>query len=266
MVVLKMRRGFPLQLAPVQIPRVTADDVERYMLVLNPLYHVVEATCNEMSAAVRALTVENEEGHLDRLFIDHLKKERVLYGRGRHGKFSMRFHRLKRRPHIRLTLSLGSEPFLQQVNIEPVFIFWNLKEYPIHVFCEWPLDETSGVDLTDLSVYAESPHQSINSHAFVRPIQTYPHVGQMCTEDTLVRILMLHRGADDFDPATCLLEQLRAAARILKYGLRQRDRHISQYHPFHKVPDEQYQAVIRGWERANRLAKKHGAEIVRYVR
>lgn len=87
-------------------------------------------------------------------------------------------------------------------------------------------------------------------------------------EETPYRIIKLHHRQDNFDPVLCLLEQLRAAARILRYGLRSRDVGIAQHNPFAKIkdPEKQFQAIIKERHRAKKYARKHKAELISFFR
>jgi hypothetical protein len=164
---------------------------------------------------------------------------------------------------------MGSRPFIQQVVKDPIFVFWDLRQHPITVFTEWILNRAGGSMLQALGqipVMAESNHPSICCHAFVERDRAYPHRGKICMEETPLRIVSLHRRHPGFDPVSCLLEQMRAAVRILRYGVRERDRKISQHNPYRPDEVRDYQALVMGWDAARDLAGRHNAEIVPYAR
>jgi hypothetical protein len=266
MVVAQLRKDFPVSKDIILRKKISGNDIEDYFTIRNPLYQMVVSIYQTMERALRPRMNKKKEDQADRLFLDGLEKQRVLHGKGKYKNFSIRFYRNRGRSAVRLILSLGNKPFLQQVSSKPaVFIFWDLKKYPISVFFQQHMSDDE-IDLANIGLYAQCRHTSIWRHAFIKRTQKYPPVGSICMEYTNWRILALHRRYSRFNPAACLIEQLRAAARILRYGVRERDRQICQHNDFRKVPENEYQAVIKGWTRARRFAQEHDAEIVPYAR
>ncbi|MGA1824553.1 MAG: hypothetical protein ACMUIP_07785 [bacterium] len=239
----------------------------------NPFFQMLCGICKEITSMIdwcRILDSE-EEKQADQKFLHYLQKNSVLSGKGDYHDFSMKWLLFNNRPAIRLQYSIGNTPFLQQVSREPVFIFWDLKKYPINIIIQHYLDETSNfmqfISFNNIQFQAECSHPSILKHAFVGGTSTSRHSfeGNICMENTASRILSLSN-KDTFDPAICLLEQMRAAGRILRFGVRERDKGIGQLNSYKKELETNYQAVIKGWPQASAFAREHNAEIVQYNR
>jgi hypothetical protein len=267
MVILGLRNVSSSLRGSIQDRQFMRSDLERYFPLQNPFYQSVVGAYDDMRWKIQHLTFDEQSDCLDRTFLEMFSGKRLWRGQGPYKNFSMEFIRATDRPSARIAMSLGNKPFLQQVSQDPIFILWDLKKYPVSVFVQHPLD--GAVDLTALStipVQTKCAHPSIYRHAFVNRARNHPHVGSICMEDTRRRILSVQRRQDHFDPAIYLLEQIRGAGRILRYGVRARDKRISQHNHYSKVPPEEYQAVIQGQAQAQQFAKEHGVEIVSYAR
>jgi hypothetical protein len=212
----------------------------------------------------------------DQKFIKYLEDKKILNGIGEYRNVSIESGVHEHRQTAKLVISLGTKPFLMQMNSTPIFVLWNLSKYPIRVVLENFMHSDGEINFLDyLHFKAESTHKSILRHPFVNSngskMVDQWFRGNMCVEETHLRVLSMHKAYGRhslFDPAVCLLEQLRGAARVLKFGVCFRDRNINKYNDFSKIsrPELTYQAIVKGWNNANAFAKKHNAEIVRYMR
>jgi hypothetical protein len=249
--------------------KIDLSDLDEPISVPNPFYQLALHAFAEAQSAFRSIKRpgdENGEEVRDQAFLQLVRKERLLEGVGEYRKFSIR---LQPPDVLRISLSLGNRPFLQQVGVSPTFIYWDLKKYPVHIFFQFPLTEFTQIErglVTNAIFFVESNHPSIFRHAFVRRYRENSRVGTICTEATSLRILNLLRSGPSFDPVVCLLEQMRAAGRILKYGVRERDQHLQQYNPFTRVEWKEYQKVVNGWDEARRFAQEKRADIIPYER
>ena len=249
--------------------RITPEDIEREFGLINPLYRTAEQTCDGILPQLSSPTTGKSVTAEDRSFLEMLSRRFILFGQGAYRHFSIQhwgYH--DGRACVAVCLSLGRKPFLQQAVAEPMFIYWDLKNHPITVFFYFVIEEGKLVDLLNSIVMTECNHPSICRHAFVRRAQEQapPHYGTVCTENTRFRLLGLLEKASELDPAAFLVAQLRATARILRYGLRQRDLGITQHNQFGKVPASEFQAVIQGYDQASEFAARNGAEIVYFDR
>jgi len=268
MPVFRLQKGFSVSKAGQVPEKIQPEHFEAFYSVPNPFHRIVEKVARQVDRIPEAAggNAEDQETLVDRSFLETLQSKYHLPGKGPYQDFSIQYLIGKGQYAVRLSHTIGSRPFLQQVIAEPTFVYWDLKRFPVTVFCEQLLSGNPMINLEAPQFIASSMHGSICRHAFVKPIHEYFNFGSVCTERTSLRILGLHRRLRPFDPAHCLLEQLRAAGRILRYGIRERDRGISIHNPFDKVPEKEYQAVIRGYDEARAFAARKGAEIVYYSR
>jgi hypothetical protein len=275
---LKLRKGvitnnglFPKKLASFDIVGQFKD--------VNPFQKYIGDLVNTFEAEVRELLRDQSEADelgRDREFIQLLEKRKVLAGSGEYHNVQIEMYRNIRDgyPYLKLSQSLGNRSFLMQMHSSPVFTFWDLKAYPIRVVVERKLENPDELipleSLTHLIYQAESAHRSICTHPFVRAtgIVNGCYRGAICMEETHMRLFSLHNRQDKFDPVIYILLVMKAAARILRNGVRFRDRSVPQHNPYVKVnnPESQYQAVVKGLKQAQDLARKHNAEIIRYLR
>jgi hypothetical protein len=235
---------------------------------ISPLYRVAEHTSDRLARllAEPPRLVEAEE---DAAFMDQLRGRYTLNGRGAYRNFSIQnWGAREGKLCTSVCLSLGRKPFLQQTLPEPVFIHWDLRKYPVTVFAYMMIGSDTETDVVFSDILVWCNHPSICRHAFVRRLKEDgpPHYGTVCTESTRHRLLRLLTLDTAFDPAAYLVEKLRSAARVLRYGLRRRDMGITQYNPFAKVPETEFQAVIRGYAEARRFADQTRAEFVTFDR
>jgi hypothetical protein len=250
---------------------ISHEDIEKEDCFENPFARIISWVFGQAEKALLPPPRQKREDlELDRSFILQLKSCRSMKGSGDYRNFSVEIAPLKDGALFgRICMSLGDTPLLQQVSVKPIFLFWDLKTHPTTVFFEQSLEipgRTPYWQLGHAKLLVHSNHQSITRHAFVQPIADDETTGSICTEQTFDRTISLHNSSEHFDPVLCLLDQLRAAGRILKYGVRSRDKAINQHNLYGKVPDGEYQAVIKGWPEAKAFAEKHKAEIVPYVR
>jgi hypothetical protein len=264
-----LRGKWAEKLSPNPGEKIELSDLDEPVCFPNPFYHLALQAFGEAEGAFHSSRrPEDEKGEeaRDQAFLQRLRRAWVLEGVGEYKKFQIHFHPSE---FLTLSMSLGKKPFLQQVGVSPIFVYWDLKKHPIYVFAQFSLNECTQIErgmLTNTVFFAESDHPSILRHAFVRRVRENSPAGSICTESTSLRILNLLRSGPSFDPVFCFLEQMRAAARILKYGVRERDQNIQQHNPFPQVQWQEYQAVVQGWEEARKFAREKGADIIPYER
>jgi hypothetical protein len=246
---------------------------------INPFQKYIGDLVNSFEYEVRGLLKDKSEADelaRDREFMQLLEKRKVLKGRGECRNVQIEMYRNVSDgcQYLKLSMSLGNRSFLMQMYTSPVFTFWDLKTYPIRVVLEKKLEYPNELipleSLTHFIYQAESAHHSISRHPFVRAsgVVNGCYRGAICMEETHLRLFSLHHRQDKFDPVIYILQVMKAAVRILRNGVRYRDRSVSQHNPYIKVknPESQYQAVVKGWQQVQDLARKHNAEIIRYVR
>jgi hypothetical protein len=275
---LKLRKGiitnnglFPKKLSSFDIVGQFTD--------INPFQKYIGDLVNSFESEMRGLLKDKSEADelaRDREFMQLLEKRKVLRGRGEFRNVQIEMYRSVRDgcQYLKLSMSLGNRPFLMQMYSSPVFTFWDLKAYPIRVVLEkkleYPNESIPLESLTHLIYQAESAHHSICRHPFVRAsgIVNGCYRGAICMEETHLRLFSLHHRQAKFDAVIYILQVMSAAARILRNGVRYRDRSVSQHNPYVRVknPESLYQAVVKGWPQVQALARKHNAEIIRYVR
>jgi hypothetical protein len=256
---------------------ISMKDIEHFLLMDNPFLKIIKESYEGLERELKLLyaaTSEADEQALDLKFFNVIEKEKRLQGCGEYQNITIERSRSRTGPSLKLSHCLGHKPFLLQMCEKPIFSFWDLKKHPIRIVLEKtlrnPQEDVRMDALNSIVFQAESDHPSICRHPFVREagmVNRYFR-GNICMEETPYRILKLHHRQDNFDPVVCLLEQLRAAARILRYGLRSRDIGIPQHNPFAKIknPEKQFQAIIKERHRAKDYARKHKAEIISFFR
>jgi hypothetical protein len=248
---------------------ISLDDIDKEVLIANPFFQTISRVCTVVRDTRVNDVGEEDEIQRDRVFLEHFKGHKLLHGVGEYRGFSLDCYKSNGESFARLGLCFSDKPFLQQVDHDPIFIFWDFEKNPVFVFIDGQLEmpgNEQNWQLAEARLLIHCRHPSIWSHAFVKSIDRRRSLGAICTEDTLNRTISMHNRFERFDPISCLLDQIRTAGRILKYGVRQRDRAIPQYNVYVNVPENEFQAVIKGWDEAHDFAKKHGAEIVPYER
>ena len=249
--------------------RISPEDIRDVDPFINPFYQVAEQTSDRLWRLLATPPPHPGKEEEDAAFMDLLKKGYILNGRGAYRNFSIQnWGERDGKLCISVCLAMGRKPFLQQTLPEAVFIHWDLRNYPVTVFAHMVVGNDTKTDVVNCDTLVECHHPSICRHAFVRQLQEGgpPHYGTVCTESTRYRLLQLLSKDKVFDPAEFLVEKLRSAARVLRYGLRQRDLGISQYNQFAKVPETEFQAVVRGYAEARRFAEQARAEIIYFDR
>lgn len=249
--------------------RIGPGDIQDVDPVINPFHQAAEQTSGRLVRLLAAAPSQPAEEEEKAAFMDLLSKRYILNGRGAYRNFSLQnWGQRDGKPCIAFGLQLGRKPFLQQTLPEPVFIHWDLHNYPVTVFAHLVVGSDTKTDVVNCDTLVECRHPSIWRHAFVRKLQEGgpPYYGSVCTESTRFRLVQLLSRDKVFDPAEFMVEKLRSAARVLRYGLRRRDMGISQYNQFAKVPETEFQAVVRGYAEARRFAEQARAEIIYFDR
>lgn len=266
---IQLRRPFDPMTGGLSRSRLGPEDILNIDPFINPLYLAAEQTSDRLARLLSAPPPQTSEGKEDAAFMDWLRKGYILSGKRAYRNFSIQnWGERDGKLCISVCLSMGRKPFLQQTLSESVFIYWDLRNYPVTVFAYLLVGNDTKTDVVNCDTLVECHHPSICRHAFVRRLQEAgpPHYGTVCTESTRHRILRLLSKDKVFDPAEFLVAKLRSAARILRYGLRRRDMGISQHNQFGKVPETEFQAVVRGYEEARRFAEQARAEIIYFDR
>jgi hypothetical protein len=249
--------------------RIGSDDIHDVDPFINPFHQAAEQTSGRLVRLLAEAPPQPVEEEEKKAFMDLLSKRYSMNGRGPYSNFSIQnWGQRDGKLCISFCLWLGHKPFLQQTLPEPVFIHWDLRNYPVTVFAHMVVGSDTKTDVVNCDTLVECHHPSIWRHAFVRKLQDGgpPHYGAVCTESTRFRLVQLLSRDKIFDPAEFLVEKLRSAARVLRYGLRRRDMGISQYNQFAKVPETEFQAVVRGYDEARRFAEEARAEIIYFDR
>ena len=232
----------------------------------------------------------------DLLFQHRFMAAEKLSGKGENRAFQIELFPLRDGKYrFRLKRSMGSKPFLMQVcracsccaveRGQPkcpkaTYVLWDLKKYPIDVVFEKivrPEDEfvlDSWLGTWEQIVFkAECRHKSILRHPFVsnrgKMLSTGMYSGAICLEKTAYRILSENsQHTEGLNPVFLLLQLLKAAARIMRYGLLKRDERVPLHNNFCKVlnPTAIYQSVIIGEDNADSVAAQLGAEKINYIR
>jgi hypothetical protein len=273
MLFFRLRRNYTARdFAVPDRQRIGMFHLEEPVPIPNPFYEIALHVLDEANQAVQSFRPfsekEKEEEEKDHSFLTCLKDRRLLRGSGKYKSFSLSEPCSLSGTFIRLSLDMGEKPFLQQVSQEPLYVYWDLGEHRINIVLQLKLEdgELPLTSVTSFAFFAVSDHPSVCRHAFVRRLEGHETVGTICTEHTNQRILSLHKSSPSFDPVACMLEQMEGAARVLRYGVRERDKGINQHNPFHKVDRGELQAVVEGEEEATKFAMKRGAEIIPYDR
>jgi len=246
---------------------VRGKDMDLSYRIPNPFYQTSLRACTGFQLALSDGGKGCGAVHDDLAFSDLLKRNKTLLGRGIYGDYSIKYvEDLPGRGSARLCLDLGKRPFLQQMTNNEVFVFYDLRKYPVTLFMQQEIGSNKEMDILESPIFVFSGHPSFNFHPFVKGSNGKPFTGTICTESTRQRLFSIQSDKNTLHPALFMLEQLRSAARILRFGLRARDRLIHQHNPFGKVPYTMYQAVIEGRDSAQTFAAKNDAEIIYYSR
>jgi len=265
---IRLRRPIEPMAVGLKQRRLGPKDVLGIDPFINPFYRAA-AQASDRLARLLAEPPRPVEAGEDAAFMDLLRGRYILNGRGAYRNFSIQnWGEREGKRCISVCLSMGRKSFLQQTLPEPVFIHWDLRRYPVTVFSYLMVGSDTETDVVFSDILVWCNHPSICRHAFVRGLQEGgpPHYGTVCTESTRHRLLRLHSRDKAFDPAAYLVEKLRSAARVLRYGLRRRDMGITQHNQFAKVPETEFQAVIRGYAEARRFAEQTRSEFVTFDR
>ena len=266
---IRLRRPVEPMAVGLSRRRIGPEEIQDVDPFINPFYQVAELVSGRLARLLAAPPAEPGEEEEDAAFLDLLRRRYILNGRGAYRNFSIQnWGERDGKPCVSACLAMGRRPFLQQTLTEPVFIHWDLRNYPVTVFAHMVVGSDTKTDVVNCDTLVECHHPSIWRHAFVRKLQEGgpPHYGTVCTESTRYRLLQMLSRDKVFDPAEFLVEKLRSAARVLRYGLRRRDMGITQYNQFAKVPEAEFQAVVRGYDEARRFAEQARAEIIYFDR